>query len=428
MFASIPLALWEAGTAYVDVGATAFGTLGLLALVNWAEGGASATATDEHTGEGSSSWLWLSAIMMGWMVSVKATSLIPVCLFALFILVRHWRAGAPAAFKLAVLYGVVVVVVGSVWYIKSWLYTGNPFYPFAYSVFGGRYWNAYNAAQYTLSQQQFGVGHRPLDLLTLPWTLTMYLMPGHSLPGNEKGFNDYQSFATALGPIFLAALFAPAFIRMNTKPLIGALAVYSLVSVAIWFLLTQQVRYILPLVPALCVLAAYVLVEMWNMRAIAGYALAALFAVSVAASLAIAIWIDPAGVSAEAQVAFGAEPKSVYLSHFFPPYAAMQYLNTQTPPDAKVVLYGEPRGFYLDRQYMWGDTGSRPLAIPYDRLKTPQALAAYFKQRGYNYILINYTGARVTPGRGWAGMVFALTAGSGVPPVYQERDISIYKL
>lgn len=435
IFASIPLVMWEAGTAYVDLGATSFGALGLLALVNWAMQEDPSSHPPhaaignglQSRGEGSSSWLWLSAIMMGWMVSVKATSLIPVFLFALFILIRQWRAGAPAAFKAAVLYGAVAAAVGSVWYIKSWLYTGNPVYPFAYSVFGGRYWDTYNAAQYALSQAQFGVGQRPIDLLTLPWNLTMYLMPGHFLPTGAKGFNDYQSFTSALSPIFLAALFAPALIRMKTRPLIGALAIYSLVSIAIWFVLTQQVRYMLPLVPALCLLTAYVLMELWTMRAIAGYALGALFAFSVAASLVIAVVIDPTWVPAEAPVVFGAESQSAYLSRFFPPYSAMQYLNSETPPDAKVVLYGEPRGFYLDRQYIWGDPG-HSLLIPYTQLQTPQALAAYFRQRGYNYILINYTGAPVAPGRGWAGKVYALTAGSGVQPVYKDRAISIYKL
>lgn len=458
IFASIPLVMWEAGTAYVDLGATAFGTLGLLALVNWAEtalapplnkgrlGGVSSApdlpkpllSKEGHSdyalpagigsGGSSASWLWLSAIMMGWMVSVKATSLIPVFLFALFILIRKWKAGAPQAFKTAVLYGIVAVVVGSVWYVKSWLYTGNPFYPFAYSVFGGRYWDAYNASQYALSQAQFGVGHRAIDLLTLPWNVTFYLMPGHTLPTGAKGFNDYQAFTTPLSPVFLAALFTPALLRMKSRPLIGVLAIYSLVSIVIWFLLTQQVRYMLPLVPVLCVLAAWVLVELWNSRALAGYALGALFALSVAASLVTALFLDPSWISAEAPVAFGAESQATYLSHFFPPYAAFEFLNTQTPPGAKIVTFGEPRGFYLDRQYMWGDTGSQPLFIPFAELKTPQALAAYLKQRGYNYILINYMYAPVAPGPGWAGMVYGLTAGSGTTPVYQDRSTSIYRL
>lgn len=455
IFASIPLVMWEAGTAYVDLGATGFGALGLLALVSWAvtlrsvkesnsplpggEGGRGGevdsaaegreAGTSERVWGGEvSRWMWLSAIMMGWMVSVKATSLIPTCLFALFVLVTLWRSrGAAVAWKSAVLYGIVAVLVGCVWYIKSWLYTGNPFYPFAYSVFGGRYWSSYNALQYALSQKDFGVGHRPIDLLTLPWNLTMSLMPGHFLPAGLKGFNDYQSFSTAIGPVLLAALFAPAFIRMKSSPWVAALAIYSLLSIVIWFFLTQQVRYLLPLVPALCVLAAWVLVELWNRRALAGYALGGLLAVSVAGSLIIACFVDPTWIPAQAPVAFGAEPKSQYLARFFAPYAAMEYINTTIPAGAKVVLYGEPQGFYCDREYIWGDPG-HSLLIPYDRLRTSQALAAYLKQRGYDYILINYTGAPVRPGPGWAGMVWGLTAGSGAPPIFQDRDIAIYRI
>ncbi|HEX5324517.1 MAG TPA: hypothetical protein VFW40_12070, partial [Capsulimonadaceae bacterium] len=35
IFATLPIVMWEAGTAYVDLAATAFGALGLLALVIW---------------------------------------------------------------------------------------------------------------------------------------------------------------------------------------------------------------------------------------------------------------------------------------------------------------------------------------------------------------------------------------------------------
>jgi 4-amino-4-deoxy-L-arabinose transferase-like glycosyltransferase len=68
---------------------------------------------------------------------------------------RRW---AKEALPHAALWSGLSLAIAAPWYVKSWLYTGNPVYPFFFGLFGGRYWNAENAVQYAQDQAQFGIG------------------------------------------------------------------------------------------------------------------------------------------------------------------------------------------------------------------------------------------------------------------------------
>jgi len=415
LFASLPLVFWEAGTAYVDLGATAFGLLSLLAL--------SAYLIEEKSDPG---WLRTATIMMAIMVSIKATSLITASFYATAILAIELlrKRGAKRAIAAAGLFGICAVALGSVWYVKSWIITGNPFFPFGYSLFGGRHWDAANAQTYAASNGVFGVGHRPVDLLLAPWNLILYLMPTISAPdGFPKPFNDNQTFLASLSPLFPASLFVPALWRQKTPPAIKALAAYGGVSLVVWFVLTQQVRYLLPVIPVYCQLVAFVAVELWSTKLIARTALWSLLVVSVLFSSAIAFQL----ISLEGPVVFGTTSRATYISSGLPSYPAFQFLNNLTPLSDGVAFYGEPTDFYCDHPYMWAEPG-HGIVIPYDTMSGPSDLKAWFLSHGFHYIFIDYTEAPIAPGPGMNGLVYALTYGSGAAPIYQHGPISIFEI
>jgi len=55
-------------------------------------------------------------------------------------------------------------------------------------------------------------------------------------------------------------------------------------------------------------------------------------------------------------------------------YEPSMVLNKIVPPEGKVITFGEPRGFYIERDYLWGDPATT--AHSYEQLKTPRALLA----------------------------------------------------
>ena len=426
LLASTPLVGWEAGVAYADLAPTFFGTLTLLAV------GAGVTRRDDK-------WLTVGAVLMGLTLSTKATSLVTLALLALGLLV--WRLGLlkqpplKAVGALALWCG-LALAVGSPWYVKSAVNTGNPIYPFYYHVFGGRGFSADLARHYDNDNAHFGVsserkGDDPRQVRTpsqgalAPWNLTMYLLPGHPPPNPSfRPFNDQQWEPNTLSPLLLAALFFPAFGR-KTPRAVKALGAYALLSALFWFATTQYVRYLLPLLPVLCLLSAWVLAQFWTGRRLSGYALAGLAACSVAFSLYVGI----RQAAGEAPVVFGRQTRDDYVTHGFAPYPAMQYVNTQLPAKSKVVFYGNPLGFYCDKPYLWGDQ-QHSTVIPYQQLQSAEDLRQALRNLGVTHVLVNWRPKfypmDVNAG-GEVGWVYALTEGSG-PPVFEKNGVAVYAL
>ena len=413
VYVTLPLVFWEAGTAYVDLAATSYAALALLALAAYAQ-------TRERR------LAWLAGVLLGGMLGIKATAAVTIALYVVGMVVYSRLSGQSVGTAVRDAAGMVAiaVLVGCAWYLKSAAYTGNPVYPFAYSIFGGRNWAAALTGPYTADQHSFGVGHSPSDLLLAPWNLTMYLLPNHIPPAQfAKPFNDYQTPLASLSPLFifcgLAALMLPLKPKLGIKLLWG----YTVAAFAVWFLMTQQVRYLLPVTPVLCLLSG------WTITSLAGYSPVARTAAWISSGGAIVFNARFVLLFAYLlwQIAGNKEYQQEYLEGSLSSYSAMEFVNTNTPPSAKVITYGEPLTFYLDRGHLWGDPGHSTV-IPYAQLQTTDALRSWMLAHGYDYVLINLSYAPVTAGPGWAGMVYGLTIGSGKPPAFALGGTQVYAI
>jgi 4-amino-4-deoxy-L-arabinose transferase-like glycosyltransferase len=449
LFASTPLVFWEAGTAYVDLIATYFTTLTLLALAVGMAGDSSpssvGTGAEERGVVGSSeAWLRLSAVLMGLTLSSKATAVTTLALLAVALL--YWRAKVrkqPIGSVLGqvAVWCVIALVVGCPWYVKSIAYTGNPIYPFYFQIFGGKFWNHQNAVAYDASNAAFGLGHQPANLLLAPWNLVTYLMPGHPAPlypmlgPRNKGTQPFNNFPTELGtlsPVLLAALFVPAFLRLSSGEsrktegaLIQGLSLFALASFLLWFATMQYARYLLPFYPVLCILAGWGVDRALALRTITGWALAVFTALSVAVSG----YIGLALAQYQLPVATGRQPVAQYVTDGYRGYPAMQFINDQLPADSKVVFYGNPLGFYCDKPYLWGEPGHSTF-IPYDKMKSANDLLAYFQSTHVTHVLIDTRGFDWPPStqsEQWVQWLYQLTGGRS-QPVFEQRGFVIYQV
>lgn len=416
ILASTPLVLWEAGTAYADLAGAFFATLTLLAVANGMAG------RDER-------WLRLGAVLMGLTLSTKATALGTVALLAvglLFWWVRMQGQTPPRAVAKVAVWCLLALAVGSPWYIKSAVYTGNPVYPFYSHIFPSHFWNTSLGDAYDASNAGFGVGvtakeiHSPTQAVLAPWNLTMYLLPGH-LTQSPKPFNDFQTPLAALSPLLLAALFFPAFLG-RASGMVKALGLYALCSLGLWFVTVEYVRYLLPAVPVLCLLAAWVVVSVWEGRWRARYALAGLGA----GSMVFTLFIGASLVRLQAPVAFGGQSRAQFLEHDLSGFPVIQFINTHLPADAKVVFYGHPFGFYCDRPYLWGDAQHSTL-IPYDTFHNAEDLRASLQKIGVTHILINRRNLPPPDAPGYTQWVYALTDGAG-PPLFEAHGVAVFAL
>jgi hypothetical protein len=111
-------------------------------------------------------WLALSGLMIGIALGGKYLALGNACALALIVIWNSRRDGLKRMIQNLAVFGGIALVVGSPWYLKNWLWTGNPVYPL---YFGGPAWPTERVRLLMSFLNSFGTGHRVLDYLLLPW-------------------------------------------------------------------------------------------------------------------------------------------------------------------------------------------------------------------------------------------------------------------
>ncbi len=369
ILAAVPLVAWEMMVAYNELAFALYAFLAIFALTRWAEGRGSVQ------GNG---WLWVAAIMCGLALGTKMLAGAVLIFVALATLARA-RDRSREGVALPLLgFLVISTLVACPWYLKSYLWTGNPVYPFFYEVFGGKYWTASRAVLYTAAQKEFGMGGGPLAFLALPWNLTMNSYRFFDLPSQLR---PISVLIWVFGPALLALV--PTLLVTRRVGTSGRLALwFALVYTAIWFAMSQNGRYLLPILPGLCACAGLAASRLLERRGLlsAGAGLVLLL------GFLSALYADFSLAAPSWRVVTGAESQSDYLQSTSVVYRTLDAINRATPPDARIIVFGdEPRLFYLDRSFL---LGSHAEIFAQADLATPDTLLAAFKRLGATHLLI----------------------------------------
>lgn len=315
--------------------------------------------------------------MCGWALGVKMLGGAALAFSLAALLWSRRSSDRPRAYEIA-LFFLVAAAVACPWYIKSYVWTGNPVYPFLYSLFDGRYWTAERAREYAEAQKAFGLGSGPLSFLLLPWNLTMRPQAFFDEPHALRAFSIY---VVSVGPIFLALV--------STLPLTGRaggagrLALwFALVYALMWFVLTQNLRYLIAVLPGLSACAGLAAARLLQRRGVLSATTVLVLVVgSVMALFPTFLLAAPA-----VRVALGAESQSHYLTRTSKTYRLFKQVEAATPPSARIMLLGdEPRTFYLDRDCLLGNHAE---LFSQADLASPQALLAALERLGVTHLLL----------------------------------------
>lgn len=319
VFYTIPWILYYVPFPKPDISLTMFATLAVYAWLRWRE-------------TRDTPWLLLSALLAGFTGACKITGgaiglilLLFLVVDALFVRPRH-----VISFRPFVLFLVMFVVLLLPWYVKAYVWTGNPVWPELYGMFGGKGWSPEAAAGFhqEVRGDYAGDGYGVLTFLRTPFDLTF-------------------SFGTGvITPLFLAFLPGLVIFRPLPKPL-KWLAGYAGFYFLIWFFLTRQVRFLFPAFPALSLLTAYSIISFEQQRSyrrlihsvVAVFIGFALFYV-----LSLTIYVA-AGV-------LGVETRETYLHKRAWMYEEAVYVNEHLPLTSKVgIFFGA--GYYFEREYLY---------------------------------------------------------------------------
>lgn len=315
--------LWEATGAFVEVVVG-----GLLALAAWYGVRFARRARPADA--------LLAGVALGAAATTKYHALLAVPVLAVVVLWtgRGRRAVALAAFAAG-------CAVALPWYVKNWVEAGNPLYPLATSVFGGKLWSANDAAWFNASYSPYG----PTAWWKAPlFPLFFLLEPDRYERGYAFGL---ALFAFAPVGAFLGRRWA----RVFAVVIVGYLVVWTVS-------LHQITRYLLLVLPLAAVLAGLGLVRTFArggwVRGVA-IAIAAATGTALTGATALLAWQVGPGVA-------GTEPRGAFVQRLTGTYDALHFLDTRLPP-GRVLVVGMRNLYWLDRPYV---ASYPPLLAPDD--------------------------------------------------------------
>lgn len=346
LFLTAPTVLWEMTTAYNELPLAFVGTGAAALLLEWRRRPA------RHL-------LLLAGTLLGIGLAGKHLAFFFLAPLALYVLL----APAPGAARpprqrvaeAALLCG-VALVVALPWYVRAWVYTGNPLFPMFYEPLTTagveiRRWDAQAERGWAAAMARYGAGRGVLDLLLVPWRTTW----------------DGVRFAGSLGPAWLLFLPLLALVWHRVHRGVRLLAALGVVYYLLWIspISSFQVRYLVPVLPVAAVVAAAVVRALGGLFAEAGLPTAArLLPAAVATVLLLNLpplfplhnaragWIphtfhaiNPGAV----RTALGHYGVDRFLADRLEPYRATRFIDEALPPDARIVWFAEAAHFYVRR-------------------------------------------------------------------------------
>lgn len=372
------------GLSYVDLGVCFAALGGLYFLLAWVvDGDAEAPAP--------------MGIMLGAACAIKMQGLPFAGVMAAAALVRAGRE--PKALRQWASAALLAVVLAGPWYLKTYLYTGNPFYPFLYEVFGGKLWSADRSQAYEYHQLNFGPGELPADVMEMsslrrhlvgPRAPVRWLLGPWDVTTRPWEYNVNPALkAQALLADWVGPLYLPLVVLLLIwkRPRAVSWTMWVFLPLWLWWFFSMQYnRYLLPTLLLLAPVAGYSLSRLLGtQRMLTAGVGTLLVAWSFWALLPLALGLYSAWPAVS-----GAVTWDRYLDARLDLHPAAAYIARYAPDDAVIVTYGEPRSYGFERPVIWGDRAHSDL-FGYDAMGSPDDLLARYAELSVTHVLVNPT-------------------------------------
>lgn len=395
IFISTPIVIWLSTSAYIDLGMTFFTTGSVLALVKWRDSEFKRFK-----------WILISSVCMGVAIGSKYNALIAWVIVNLMVVQVYARNTHKqlAALKYGLIFFVITAAVALPWYLKNYLLTANPFYPLFESFFKSIPHETMGEIVYRQAAEQTGrlsffrlreiaYGETFWETLLIP--LRMFFQ------GDDT---NYRYFQGVLNPILI--VFTP-FIVLNKsnardKSLFVIFTVFFII--VSYFTTLQQVRYILPTLPFLAILAAMGLKDLTDRlksetlfsflrfpNTVKLYAPTILIAVVVVLLSVNGLYLkNRLSIINPWPYVIGKETKDGFLKRHLLHYDAVKFINSHLPDDAVIYeLFLGRRGYYLDRSYKNEPSfGMDTIRKMVNRSTGEEEFREYIRSMGVTHILM----------------------------------------
>ena len=322
-------------------------------------------------------WLILCSIFAGMSIATKifgvlaATGIFILLVFHLVLRLSKKKISYKALIYRIMVFFLIVFLITFPWMLKAYIHTGNPVWPTLNEAFHGKYWDEKHTED--LAKRELVRELNVANYLRLPWDI-------HTQTGKNTG-NILEH--EGMGPFFLA--FLPIYFVLRRKnTFINLMFILMLIYISMWFFISQEFRHLIFILPLIAVISAYVAEELFKNKLMSSVLKALLI---FTFSFNLIVWAG--GNAKEIPVALGMETADSYYSkNPGAIYTASKFINYNLPKDSKILLFRDTRGYFLDREYVWGD----PLLqvfIDYSKYSNEEDFYDDLKLLGVTHILVN---------------------------------------
>ncbi|MDI9443283.1 MAG: glycosyltransferase family 39 protein, partial [Planctomycetota bacterium] len=313
-------------------------------------------------------WLLVAGIAAGGALAIKYLALLFALAMVAGCLWAGRRGGARRRLVLesAAVIAVVSAGVAGPWYARAAWHRGNPVYPFFSEVFPAQ-GPVYADPHETLPASKSKLGRTPSGALAAAWQVTMH--------PERLGGRAHQP-----GVLFLAVLPGLALVRRLRG--LGTLLVIGAAYGSAWYLLRQNVRFLLPLIPIAAVAAVWVVAEMRRFPPTARLAGRLL----VCGILAAYAGLAALRCSGQAAVATGVQRRSDYLAVVEPTWRAAEMSNLWFGTRGS-LLSTDYRALYFDCPVTRENALRRHTGY-HRQIERPEQLVPLLRGKGFTHLLL----------------------------------------
>lgn len=319
LFYSAPGIFMQSVYSYVDLSLCLYSFLALYIFIVWSE-----KAEDIKL-------IALSGVFTGLALSVKVLGGITlISLSCMMIIILFRKRKGPASFtKNISIFILSALLVSCVWYIRSYIVTGNPVYPFFYNVF--------NSGWPSDLGKHMGYMKGIIGFFRLPWDLVIHL----------DSFGAEQIGVISLA--FLPAIFFAPF----KKRVVQLLAVFIILYAAIWFYIDPNIRF------AFAGLAVFYLLIALGLSAFFkkynSFVIASLLSICILFNLSLCLYYNLDAI----KLAGRAIDEKSYFYKTERTHPVAEFVNETLPENSLLIVVFEPRLFYFGRKILIYDIWRR---------------------------------------------------------------------
>lgn len=365
---------WQSG---VELAVALFASLALLAI---------SRALHAVDAIQSRSWSLVSGILLGFLVGTKYTA---VPLAAAFIMTYAWLRKREVGWVMdtAWMTGAAILIF-SPWPIKNFFFYGNPLYPFFSGLIGSvkpALWDLFLSDAHSLDwAATFRSAGGWKALLFLPWSISV---------------DQFMNYRISLAYLMLLPWTFPIYRQVlekdsSVEAAVKAGGIIVLSGYLAWCMTSNVARFLVPtllLGSAVLALGLYRTQDTpWARRPVV------LLILWISTCNFIATYLDGfPGRTGKWAVLTQHQSKEEYLQNSHagygqPYFAAMEFINKNLPPSARVAFVGESRSFYCDRDFIAATNfDHNPFWIAAQDSGSPEEFHAKLKSLGITHIFLN---------------------------------------